>query len=141
MKHAIAMSAGLLAASLIAASAQAADADLRLACIGQIDRKPGLFDGPSNSKAADQLDFEMKDGAARARFPRKIRPAGMPNDGWADIKDLSVTDDQITGIVKLGIMTKPKIAIDRRTGSVSVRGAIGDFFGTCQAFKGSERAF
>lgn len=134
----------IISAALVSgvAAAQPAELEVRLACAGNIERKAGLFDPDrQNKQSAEQLDIEIANGRARARLPRKIRPAGMGDEGWAEIKKLQVSDDAVSGSVYLNFMTQPKLRLDRRTGFVSLEGTIGNFSGTCKPIGAGERAF
>ena len=49
-------------------------------------------------------------------------------DGWYPIDALGVAEDTISGRVAMGLVSRPKLKIDRRTGDVR----FGDFKGVCE---------
>jgi hypothetical protein len=67
----------------------------------------------------------------------KLRPDWGPTfgkkgvDGWYVIDGLAVRDDMISGQVAMGVISKPKLKIDRTTGDVH----FGDFKGVCEKSK------
>lgn len=92
----------------------------------------------------DQLQLWIEGDAGKARMPRAMLPSirGGEN-GWFDIKDIKLTDNEITGTVTVNFMNKPKLVLDRLTGTVSLAGKAGQFNGRCQKFDPStaKRAF
>lgn len=137
-----------IALTLGCPAARAADSadDLKLACPGSLDNtttSAGFF-GPSkqHQQVPDQVDIDISGGTGRARLPRKFIPMfARVQDGWADVVGLSVRSDAIDGAVNLGPTTKPKLHIDRTSGSITVESALGRFFGTCRAIERGARAF
>jgi hypothetical protein len=92
----------------------------------------------------DQLQLWIEGDAGKARMPRAMLPPirGGEN-GWFDIKDIKVSDNEITGTVTVNFMNKPKLVLDRLTGTVSLAGKAGQFNGQCQKFdpNTAKRAF
>lgn len=84
----------------------------------------------------DQVNIELPGGGTgRVRMPRAMLPVIRGGDnGWFKISDVRMTDSEITGTVGVNFMNKPKLRLDRITGSVSISGKAGNYSGTCQAY-------
>lgn len=68
------------------------------------------------------VNFEMQDGAARVYLPAEMRPDfSKTKDGWFPVTDLSVTEQRITGQVKLNFLRSTLIEIDRNTGIMTTK--------------------
>jgi hypothetical protein len=81
----------------------------------------------------DQVDLIIDGENSRIRMPRAMLPAIRGGkDGWFDLKNLKVTADSINGSAAVNFMNKPKVHIDRRTGSISISGKAGDYSGRCE---------
>jgi hypothetical protein len=108
------------------------------------DGASGVFTQQRAVGFEDQLQLWIEGDAGKARMPRAMLPAirGGEN-GWFDVKDIKVTDNEITGTVTVNFMNKPKLVLDRLTGTVSLAGKAGQFNGQCQKFDPStaKRAF
>lgn len=63
--------------------------------------------------------------------------------GWFEIRDIRVSENEITGSAAVNVMNHPKIVLDRLTGTVTVSGRSGQFNGRCRKFDPNtvERAF
>lgn len=84
---------------------------------------------------ADQVNLWIEGDEGRLRMPRSmLPPLRGGEDGWFKIKDLSVTDDEITGSVAVNFINNPKMIIDRRTGLIRLSGKGGDYIGECERF-------
>jgi len=140
------MRALILLGLLAAAPGEAEIVNLRLTCPGSLDNTTttaGFF-GPAkeHQQIPDQVDVEINGAAGRARVPRKFFPMfSRVHDGWAEVINLDVGPNAIDGLVNLGPNAKPRLHIDRKSGSVSVEGILGRFFGTCRAIEAGQRAF
>lgn len=101
-----------------------------------------FFVTTANERFDDEMDVHIAAGAGKARVPRRLIPDlhGGEN-GWFEMSDLVITDDVITAEVKITFAHHPKIRIDRRSGSVSLHGKIGDFTGKCAKVDPTARAF
>ncbi|MDZ4375720.1 MAG: hypothetical protein U1C74_30430 [Phenylobacterium sp.] len=88
------------------------------------------------------LTIQIADGGARIQLPKRLIPPLNNNGGsdWWNIRDLSVSDDQITGWFKLNGMNQPKVRIDRRSGRISVKG-MSEFHGTCDPVDAGAKRF
>ena len=88
------------------------------------------------------VGFELADGAARIRLPSDMLPpiSGGGVQGWWNVTDLQVTDDEILGSYALNFISHPRIRIDRRTGVIDIEGRRA-FHGDCQNVKDVPRRF
>lgn len=92
----------------------------------------------------DQLQLWIEGGAGKARMPRTmLPPIHGGNGGWFDLKDIRVSDNEITGTVAVNALNHPKLVLDRLAGTVSLAGKAGQFNGRCQKFDpaNARRAF
>lgn len=152
-----------VAALLLAGSAQAQESGNRLNLVcdgGGAANKPtstfaqgwgsngntagAVINGQRSVGFEDQLQLWIEGGEGKARLPRVMLPAirGGEN-GWFEIKDIKVSENEITGTVGVNVINHPKLVLDRLTGTVSLAGKAGQFNGRCQKFDPStvERAF
>lgn len=82
--------------------------------------------------------LQIRDGVGRMNVPNAAT-GGMRGDaGWFPVKDLIVNDDEITGKVRLALLSTSRFSIDRRTGGITTSGG---FSGTCQKEDDTRRAF
>ena len=88
------------------------------------------------------VGFELADGAARIQLPRDMVPliSGGGVQGWWNVSDLQVTDDEIVGRYALNVISHPRIRIDRHTGVIEIEGRRA-FHGECQNVKDVPRRF
>jgi hypothetical protein len=86
---------------------------------------------------------EISSGTARMRIPDPLVPALMSgdNNGWYPIEDLFVNEREITGVVHINFLNKPKLRIDRMTGKLAMTGGMGDFAADCSAADVSKPKF
>jgi len=84
----------------------------------------------------DQVNIEVGDGAeSRIRMPRTMLPKIHGGDGgWFKLKNVKVTDSEITGSAAVNVINNPKVRIDRITGTISIDGRSGTYSGECQAY-------
>ena len=88
---------------------------------------------------ADQVNLWIEGIEGRLRMPRTmLPPLRGGEDGWFKIKNLEVSDDEITGSVAVNFINNPKLIIDRRTGLIRLSGKAGDYVGECQRFTPGE---
>lgn len=97
----------------------------------------GTFDGTvTGTRAqdyADQVDIELSDGKGRIRLPRIVLPPiHGGNGGWFDIEKLTVGSRTIEGSAAINFINKPKVHIDRATGTISITGMNGTYVGRCK---------
>lgn len=92
----------------------------------------------------DQLQLWIEGGQGKARLPRVMLPTLHGGDGgWFEIKDIRISDNEITGSVSVNVINHPKLVLDRMAGTVSLSGKAGQFNGRCRKFDPAtaERAF
>jgi len=83
----------------------------------------------------DQLQLWIDGDQGKARLPRAMLPKLHGGDGgWFEIKDIRISDNEITGSVAVNVMNHPKLVLDRLAGSVSLSGKSGQFNGRCSKF-------
>lgn len=86
-------------------------------------RKP--FSGSGN--------VEINGAFARIKLPSALVPLlSSDNDGWFSVNDFFMNDREITGIVRINALNKPKLHIDRNTGIITLAGGLCDFTGQCE---------
>jgi hypothetical protein len=146
----------LLLVTLALATGQAATAQeattLNLVCFGDgaaNKQRGGTFnawnnDGDSASGTvtqtsregfADQVNVQITGSEGRLRMPRAMLPLLRGGkEGWFTLKNIKVTDADITGSVAVNPLNNPKMRIDRYTGVINLAGKAGDFVGKCQAY-------
>lgn len=92
----------------------------------------------------DQVNLTIDGAEGRIRMPRTMLPPirGGEN-GWFKIKNIEITDIEITGSVAVNFMNNPRLRIDRLTGNISLSGKAGDYSGSCTPYdpETAERAF
>jgi hypothetical protein len=109
------------------------------------DRKHHEYDAHnrlSKAQVGGTAQVEIHDGQGRVRLPKSLLPPlnSGSGDGWFPIHDLVVAPDRITGSLKLNGLNKPGLAIDRRSGRLTIDG-LESFDGTCNAFNPGARRF
>jgi hypothetical protein len=83
----------------------------------------------------DQVNIEVDGAESRIRMPRTMLPAIHGGDGgWFKLKNVKVTDAEITGSAAVNMINNPKVRIDRITGTISIDGRSGTYSGECQAY-------
>jgi hypothetical protein len=82
----------------------------------------------------DQVDVRLFSGDDRIRLPRTILPpVHGGSDGWFKLKNVQVDARSIHASAAINFMNKPKVYIDRVSGTISISGKAGDYTGQCQA--------
>lgn len=92
----------------------------------------------------DQLQLWIEGSEGKARLPRVLLPPIRGGEGgWFNLKDIRITDSEITGTVAVNVINHPKMVLDRLTGTISLAGKVGQFNGRCQKFDPAtvQRAF
>ena len=144
---------------LLLASAAAADAgaplSLSLTCAGRSNTvtqhsalsflaKGGVSTRTSfgTRREEGRVLFRLADGQARVHLPSVLVTAvnSGGEDGWWPVGELKVTDDAITGRLRLNLVNKPGLHIDRTTGEIDLGGAY-PFHGDCEKAATTERKF
>jgi hypothetical protein len=77
---------------------------------------------------------EIAGAMGRIMLPKPMKPL-MSNDseGWFPIGNIAASDKEITGQISINGLNKPKMKIDRMTGTIAISGGFSDFTGQCQA--------
>jgi hypothetical protein len=90
------------------------------------------------------LMLQTWEGGGRIRLPKSLVPPlnSRGTNGWWDLSNVSVGPDLIQASYRLNGLNRPKVAIDRRTGRITVKG-FGDygFRGTCDTNDHQARRF
>lgn len=108
------------------------------------DSAIGTVTQNSREGFADQVNVQITGSQGQLRMPRAMLPLLRGGkDGWFTLKNIKVTDADITGSVAVNPLNNPKMRIDRYTGVINLSGKAGDFVGKCQAYDPSklERQF
>jgi len=75
---------------------------------------------------------EISGSFARVKVPNAMLPTIRGgDDGWFTVKDPFMNDREITGKIKLNALNKPKLRIDRVSGTLSLTGGFSEFNGQC----------
>lgn len=89
---------------------------------------------PHKEDFSDQVDVRLFSGDDRIRMPRSmLSPIHGGKDGWFKLKIASADARSIRASASVGLLSNPKIFIDRVTGTISISGRDGDYSGQCQA--------
>lgn len=146
--------AAILTALLVSAHAQGQEAGNRLNLVcdggGSANKSSNTYgqvwDNSGNSAQGtttthrtvgfeDQLQLWIDGEEGKARVPRTMLPTlHGGEDGWFDLKNIRVADNEITASIAINFMNNPKLVLDRLTGTVSLAGKAGQFNGHCQKF-------
>lgn len=96
---------------------------------------------PRNEEFADQVDVRLFAGDDRIRLPASTIPALHGGaGGWFKLKNVVADGRSIRAKAEVNFINKPKIYIDRVTGTISIAGKDGDYSGQCQAVQGDAPA-
>lgn len=136
------------------------DVDLGLVCFGEgqrptiesrtvwvWDSKRDHYDygvvNQSGSKSVDAtVMIQIWDGGGRIRLPKPlIPPINTRGDqlGWWNLDNVSSGPDQITASYRLNGLNKPRMTINRRSGTISIQGlGAYAFRGTCDLIDGDD---
>jgi len=83
------------------------------------------------------VEIKLFDGIAEVLVPSQFT-GGSGGTKWRKVKNLVVTETEITGKVGLGLLSSTTFRVDRRTGSLTSNGG---FRGQCIKVDESQRAF
>lgn len=91
----------------------------------------------SRAESADRLLIEVDDKGPRIRVPPTLLPPlrGGGKDGWWELTDVNVTDEEIAAKFALNPINQPRVRVDRRTGDIQISGFGSGFRGTCERFE------
>jgi len=93
----------------------------------------GTITGTRAQGYTDQVDIEINGSEGRIRLPSIVLPIIRGGkDGWFDLRGLTVSDRTIEASAGVNFMNRPKVRIDRVTGTISISGSGGTFVGQCQ---------
>jgi len=102
----------------------------------------GTITGTRAQGYTDQVDVELNGSAGKIRLPRVVLPLLRGGeDGWFDLRDIEMSDRTIEAKAAINFMNRPKVHIDRMTGTISIAGKSGTFVGKCQKVEAQERQF
>jgi hypothetical protein len=90
------------------------------------------------------LTIQTWPGGGRIRLPKSLIPPinSRGDQGWWDLRDVSVTPDTIRASYRLNGLNKPRLTIDRRSGRITVEGMSNyGFRGTCDMIGHEPRRF
>jgi hypothetical protein len=88
---------------------------------------------PQKQDFSDQVDVRLFGGDDRIRIPRSmLSPIHGGKDGWFKLKIASADARSIRASASVGLLSNPKVFIDRVTGTISISGRDGDCSGQCQ---------
>ena len=141
----------VLVAALTFATAARAEAPIRLRCDGHAagvrERTNILASGRLSTSYTDReyrerVLFEMAGGVARLHLPKSlvtlVNSGG--EDGWWPVSELKVSEDVISGHVRINLVNKPSFRIDRVNGDIDLQG-LQPFRGQCENTAGEARKF
>jgi hypothetical protein len=123
-------------------------AELNLACVGAgsatRENSGGLFGGGEGIFGSfgkrdvgfeDQVSLWFEGETGSLRMPRSMLPnIRGGKDGWFELRNVEYSDQEITATIAVSILNKPKLRLDRYTGTVSISGKSGDYTGRCEKF-------
>jgi hypothetical protein len=77
-------------------------------------------------------NVEISGNGVRMQLPHELVP-GINNarDGWFTLDDVFVGEKEITGTLKLNMVNRPKVRIDRMTGQLTLASGLETFNGAC----------
>lgn len=94
----------------------------------------GTVSGNRTQDYIEQLDVEIFGNEGRIRLPRiTLPPIRGGKGGWFELGDLELSERAITARAKINFVNKPKVYIDRMTGTISINGMNGNYIGRCEA--------
>lgn len=141
-------SIAIIVAAVLSSPAMAEDFHLICSGSGVADRSDTITtninksDGKTEQRTTtvdNQVPFqgdailEIVDGAGRIHLPVGILPdVSGGKDGWFELRNLDIAQNQITAKAAVTIFNKPNVRIDRQAGTLSIDGNIGRFSGTCR---------
>jgi hypothetical protein len=93
----------------------------------------GTINGTRAQSYTDQVDIELTGTSGRIRLPRVVLPIlrGGEN-GWFELRDLELSDRSIEAKAAINFINRPKVHIDRMSGTISISGKSGTYAGKCQ---------
>lgn len=100
---------------------------------GQFDSSTsGTITGTRQRGFADQVNIELNGTEGRIRLPRVTLPVFRGGkEGWFELRNVKVSDREITASAAVNLLNRPKVRIDRVTGIISINGMNGNYTGEC----------
>ena len=83
------------------------------------------------SRFEDRVTVRIIGGESRIRLPGTMLPAAGSGDGWFTLGKLEMSERSITGFAAVDAMSRPKVHIDRQTGTIRIQGRSASYSGTC----------
>ncbi len=76
----------------------------------------------SRERTGDRLTVRVQNERVSIRGPESLRPAmsGSGQDGWRELTEVGITDNEITGRISYNWVNRPHVEIDRTTGEVRI---------------------
>jgi hypothetical protein len=107
------------------------------------DNRGNMVTGSATSTAPANVGFQVQlriiGNDAEMHLPAAAAPRiSAKNGGWRKVKELQITENQISGKVRTDWFDSSSFRIDRRTGSITSEGG---FSGTCRKQDLQQRAF
>ena len=102
----------------------------------------GTIYGTNKSSLMENLQIIIDGKSGKIRLPQSLKPTlrGGQN-GWYDLKNISVADDSITASAKVNLISSTRVFVNRFDGTVSLKTGAGTFFGKCSAYNLQDRKF
>lgn len=81
----------------------------------------------------DRVEVRIAGNQGRIRLPGSMLPAIQSGDDrWVELRNLKLTERSITGSAAVNLMSRPKVHIDRNSGTIRISGRAGSYDGTCE---------
>lgn len=144
---------GIMCLSMPATAEEGSGSRLNLVCLGggsanqrdsanvqfwSSDGDHGSANIVGNSRVPfdDQVNLWIDGDEGQLRMPRVMLPVVRGGeDGWFRVADIEVSDGEIRGEIRVNVINRPKLRIDRYTGAISIQGKAGSYVGRCQAYE------
>lgn len=95
----------------------------------------GTVSTPYSVGFSDQVKLEVDGIAGKIRVPRSMLPVFHGGAGGLfDLKNVLVTDRDVTASIAINAVQHPKLRLDRVTGNITIDGKVGHFNGECQPY-------
>jgi hypothetical protein len=135
MRTAAVIILGVFAASTGQAQPSTPTQLLNLACNGQaaytdanFERdKDGHYKDDTEVQASGRIRLRVDGASVRVKLPSTL-PGG---DAWRDADEVVVNADQISGRVKINLLSRSRFVVNRHSGDIELKGAL-RFNGVCE---------
>lgn len=75
---------------------------------------------------------ELSDSTVRLKLPPAVVPVlSDGKEAWYVLNDAFIGDKEITGSIRFNLLNKPRIKIDRLSGTLTLSSGFADFSGNC----------